>query len=207
MSIVTPRSTAAEPPARSQAAARPEPPAAAPAAPPVPERFKAAFRGHPAGVVVITVPGPSGPAGFTATSLASLSLDPPLVSFGIATTASSWPHVRDGGTAVVHFLAEGHEELARRFATSGIDRFAEPTRYTRLPDGEPLLDGVTNWLLISLESLIPAGDHRLVIGRVTHAATSPAHRPLLYHDGTYHSITDVPDTGARFPVPGRQGDG
>jgi len=153
-----------------------------------PERFKAAFRGHPAGVVVITVPGSAGPAGFTATSLASLSLDPPLVSFAINSTASSWPHIRDGGTAVVHFLTAGHEELARRFATSGIDRFAEPTRYCLLPGGEPLLNGVVNWLLISLEDLIPAGDHRIVIGRVTRARTSTDHRPLLYHDGAYHSL-------------------
>jgi flavin reductase (DIM6/NTAB) family NADH-FMN oxidoreductase RutF len=160
----------------------------APDASPAPERFKAAFRGHPAGVVVITVPGRSGPVGFTATSLASLSLDPPLVSFSINSAASSWPHIRDGGTAVVHFLANGHEELARRFATSGIDRFAAPTRYRLLPGGEPLLDGVGNWLLISLEELIPAGDHRLVIGRVTRAVTGTDHRPLLYHDGAYHSL-------------------
>jgi len=51
-----------------------------------------------------------------------------------------------------------------------------------------VLDGVGNWLLISLEELIPAGDHRLVIGRVTPAVTGTDHRPLLYHDGAYHSL-------------------
>ncbi|MGW3442547.1 flavin reductase family protein [Streptomyces sp. NPDC001076] len=153
-----------------------------------PERFKAVFRGHPAGVAVITLPGRKRPAGFTATSLVSLSLSPPLVSFAIATTASSWPFVRDGGTAVAHLLTAGQEDLARRFATSGIDRFAAPTGYRLLPGGEPVLEGVDTWLLLSLESLIPAGDHRLAIARVRHAAIGADHRPLLYHDGTYHTL-------------------
>ncbi len=182
MSTTTPRSAAAPGSALSSGLA------GTAGGPPLADRFKSAFRGHPAGVVVITVPGRTGPVGFTATSLSSLSLDPPLVSFAIATTASSRPHLREGGAAVVHFLAAEHEELARRFATSGIDRFAEPTRHSRLPGGEPLLDGVSNWLLISLRNLIPAGDHHLVIGRVTQVSSTPGHRPLLYHDGAYHDM-------------------
>jgi len=150
--------------------------------------FRTAFRRHPAGVAVITVPGLSRPAGFTATSVASLSLDPPLVSFGISGTASSWPHLRDSGTAVVHFLAAGQENLARRFATSGIDRFAPPTRFTTLPGGEPVLDGVATWLLADIDSLVPAGDHHIVICRVTHVQAGAPHRPLLYHDGDYHTL-------------------
>lgn len=178
----------AQPTRAAHTAPTADPAAGTPAPTPAPEQFRKAFRGHPAGVVVITVDGGAGPAGFTATSLVSLSLDPPLVSFAIATTASSWPHVQDSDTAVVHFLTAEHEDLARRFATSGIDRFAAPTRFSRLPGGEPLLDGVGNWLLITVEHLIPAGDHRLVIGRVTQARTADSHRPLLYHDGTYHSV-------------------
>ncbi|MFJ2958931.1 flavin reductase family protein [Streptomyces sp. NBC_00669] len=156
--------------------------------PSIPEQFRTAFRGHPAGVVVVTVPGAGRPAGFTATSVASLSLDPALLSFGISGTASSWPHLRDSATAVVHFLAAEHEHLARRFATSGIDRFAAPTRFSTLPGGEPVLDDVSNWLLVDIEARVPAGDHRLVIGRVTRAHVGVQQRPLLYHDGRYHTL-------------------
>ena len=51
--------------------------------------YKSVFRRHAAGVVVITADAGHGPAGFTATSLVSVSLLPPLVSFAIATSASS----------------------------------------------------------------------------------------------------------------------
>ena len=153
-----------------------------------PDRFRLAFRRHPAGVVVITSDAGRGPSGFTATSLSSLSLDPPLVSFGIAVSSSSWPHIRDAETAVVNFLDAEQEPLARRFATSGIDRFAAPTRWHRLDGGEPALDGTAGRLTVRIEQLVPAGDHRLVLARVEDAWLPDGHRALLHHDGRYHSI-------------------
>ncbi|NJP43692.1 flavin reductase family protein [Actinacidiphila epipremni] len=153
-----------------------------------PERYKQIFRNHPAGVVVVTVDSGRGPAGFTATSLTSLSLHPPLVSFGIGSTASSWPHVEQATSAVVNFLRADQEQLARTFATSGIDRFAEPTRWRRLPQGEPVLDGVGAWLRIGVEQIVPAGDHRVVIGHVQQSWADGARDPLLFHDGGYHSL-------------------
>jgi Flavin reductase like domain/Luciferase-like monooxygenase len=55
--------------------------------------FRALLRRHAAAVVVITAPG-EPPAGFTATSFTSVSLEPPLVSFCLARTASAWPAVQ-----------------------------------------------------------------------------------------------------------------
>jgi flavin reductase (DIM6/NTAB) family NADH-FMN oxidoreductase RutF len=153
-----------------------------------PERFKQIFRNHPAGVVVVTVDSGAGPAGFTATSLTSLSLQPPLVSFGVGVTASSWPHVEQARSAVVNFLGADQEQLARTFATSGVDRFAEPTRWRRLPAGDPVLDGVSGWLRLEVEQIVPAGDHRVVIGRVQDSWTGADRNPLLFHNGGYHSL-------------------
>ncbi|MBY8878980.1 flavin reductase family protein [Actinacidiphila acidipaludis] len=153
-----------------------------------PERFKRVFRNHPAGVVVVTVDAGRGPAGFTATSLTSLSLTPPLVSFGIGVTASSWPHVERAAGAVVNFLGAEQEDVARRFATSGIDRFAAPTRWRRLPGGEPVLDGVGGWLRVGIEQVVPAGDHRIVVARVEDCWLDEGRGPLLFHDGAYHSL-------------------
>ncbi|MFI9812748.1 flavin reductase family protein [Saccharothrix variisporea] len=150
--------------------------------------FRAAFRRHPAGVVVITTDSEHGPVGFTATSLTSVSAEPPLVSFGISTTSSSWPHVREAHSVVVHFLGAHQEELARRFATSGLDRFATPTRWRRLAGGEPVLDDVAGWLRAEVESLIPVGDHHLVLARVVDTVLHEDTGPLLYHDGRYHTI-------------------
>ncbi|MFD6477540.1 flavin reductase family protein [Streptomyces anulatus] len=152
------------------------------------DRFKQVFRRYPAGVVVVTADSGRGPVGFTATSLTSLSLDPPLVSYGIGVAASSWPHVEAAVSTVVNFLGADQESLARTFATSGIDRFAAPTAWRRLPEGEPVLDGVAGWLRLETERIVPAGDHRIVIARVTESWLDEERAPLLFHDGAYHSL-------------------
>lgn len=167
--------------------------APAPAAGIAPERFRQAFRRHPAGVVVVTADAGRGPVGFTATSLSSLSLSPPLVSFGVGTSTSSWPHIERASTAVVNFLGAEQAGLATTFATSGIDRFAAPTRWRRLAGGEPVLDGVAGWLRLTVSGVVPAGDHRIVIARVDESWLDERRAPLLFHDGSYHSIRPAPD--------------
>ncbi|MEV4278442.1 flavin reductase family protein [Actinoplanes xinjiangensis] len=150
--------------------------------------FRQVFRRHAAGVAVVTADAGRGAAGVTVTSLASLSADPPLLSFGILATASAWPHLRDAGTAVVHLLGAGHTELARTFATSGIDRFGAPTRWRRLPTGEPVLEGAAAWLRVAVEHRHPAGGAHLVIARVEEVGLADHSAPLLYHDGDFHTL-------------------
>ncbi|MFD6876220.1 MULTISPECIES: flavin reductase family protein [unclassified Streptomyces] len=161
-----------------------------------PDRFKQIFRAYPGGVVVVTADSGAGPVGFTATSLASVSLTPPLVSFGIANGSSSWPHLERAATVVVNFLGSGQQDLAGRFATSGIDRFAAPTRWHRLPQGEPVLDGVTGWLRLAVEQLVPAGDAHIVVGRAVEAWQREEGRPLLFHDGAYASLSAAATGGS-----------
>jgi len=147
--------------------------------------YRSVFRRHAAGVVVITADAGHGPAGFTATSLVSVSLLPPLVSFSIATTASSWPTLQASDSLVINFLDAGQHEIAGRFATSGIDRFAEPTRWSRLGSGEPVLDEAPSYLRGLVEHRFAVGDHHIVVARLATHAERRDHEPLLYHDGRY----------------------
>ncbi|GAA1538375.1 flavin reductase family protein [Kribbella lupini] len=147
--------------------------------------FRSVFRRHAAGVVVITADAGHGPAGFTATSLVSVSSLPPLVSFSIATTASSWPTIQATQSVVINFLDAGQHDLAGRFATSGIDRFAEPTRWSRLRTGEPVLDDAPSYLRALVEHRFAVGGNHIVVARLAVHAERREHDPLLYHDGQY----------------------
>ena len=150
--------------------------------------YRSVFRRHAAGVVVITADAGHGPVGFTATSLVSVSLLPPLVSFSISTTASSWPTLQASDSLVINFLDAGQHEIAGRFATSGIDRFAEPTRWSRLGTGEPVLDEAPSFLRGLVEHRFAVGDHHIVVARLAHPrrtprarATAVPRRPLRDH--------------------------
>ncbi|MFB7928002.1 flavin reductase family protein [Streptomyces sp. NPDC056039] len=155
-----------------------------------PDLLRSVFRRHAAGVAVITARGDTGPVGFTATSLASVSAEPPLLSFGVGTGSSSWPAIAATDHVGVHILGEHQQELAATFARSGADRFAEPTAWREGPEGVPLLDGVSAWLVARVVARVPAGDHRLVLAEVLHGDPTGAGRPLLYHQGRFRRLAD-----------------
>ncbi|MFI2760777.1 flavin reductase family protein [Streptomyces echinatus] len=155
-----------------------------------PDLLRSTFRRHAAGVAVITARGASGPVGFTATSLTSVSADPPLVSFGIGTGASSWPAVAEADHVGVHILGEHQSDLAATFARSGADRFGAATAWRDGPEGVPVLDDVLAWLVCRIVGRVPAGDHRIVLAEVVVGDPSGAGRPLLYHQGRFHGLRD-----------------
>ncbi|MGA4843488.1 flavin reductase family protein [Streptomyces sp. G45] len=154
-----------------------------------PDLLRSVFRRHAAGVAVITARG-TGPVGLTATSLASVSAEPPMVSFGIGTGASSWPTISRAEHIGVHILGEHQQELAATFARSGADRFAAPTRWFEGPHGVPVLEGVLAWLVCRVVARVPAGDHRLVLAEAVVGDPSGAGRPLLYHEGRFNALRD-----------------
>ena len=152
--------------------------------------LRSVFRRHAAGVAVITAGGEGGPVGFTATSLTSVSVEPPLLSFGIGVGASSWPAISEADHVGVHILGEHQQELAATFARSGADRFGEGTRWSVGPEGVPVLDGVLAWLVCRVVARVPAGDHRIVIAQAVAGDPDGTGRPLIYHQGRFNALRD-----------------
>jgi 3-hydroxy-9,10-secoandrosta-1,3,5(10)-triene-9,17-dione monooxygenase reductase component len=136
------------------------------------------------GIVVITAAGPDGPLGFTCQSFASLSLDPPLVSFAPSRTSTTWPLIREVGAFCVNVLAADHEELSAGFARSGADKFAG-VPWRPGPSGSPVLEGVSAWIDCTLWNEYDGGDHTVVVGRVLDLGAEQARLPLLYYRGQY----------------------
>jgi flavin reductase (DIM6/NTAB) family NADH-FMN oxidoreductase RutF len=153
--------------------------------------FRSVFRDHAARVVVITAQGQREPVGFTATSLTSVSLKPPMVSFAVARTASVWRTLSHSARVAVHLLGQDQDDLATTFATSGINRFAG-LEWRAGPHGEPLIEGCAAYLGCRVVQHVPAGDHVVVLAQVTRAQVERAGEPLLYHDGGYASVSPAP---------------
>ncbi|MFI7356533.1 flavin reductase family protein [Streptomyces avidinii] len=155
-----------------------------------PDLLRSVFRQHAAGVAVITAQDGGRPVGFTATSLNSVSADPPLLSFTIGTGASTWPAVRDSEYLGVHILGEHQRELAGLFARSGADRFGPSTGWAAGPHGVPVLDGVLAWLVCRVVARVPAGEHRVIIAEAVVGDPAGEGRPLLYHQGRFNALRD-----------------
>ena len=87
--------------------------------------FRDALSQFATGVTVITTRAESGQLiGITASSFNSVSLDPPLVLWSLATKSASMPVFQANSHYVINVLASTQVDLCKRFATVKGDRFA-----------------------------------------------------------------------------------
>jgi flavin reductase (DIM6/NTAB) family NADH-FMN oxidoreductase RutF len=130
------------------------------------------------------------PAGFTCQSFYSVSCAPPLVSFCVMKTSTSWPRIRPVGRFSVNVLAEGQQQVSHAFARSGGPKWAG-VDWTLSPAGNPLIAQTLMWLDCDLFAEHEAGDHHIVIGEVRTMSPANWHAsgaPLLYFRGAYHHL-------------------
>lgn len=85
------------------------------------ELFRTAFRHHPTGVALITARVGGEPVGITASSVASLAVDPLAVSFSLTKREGSAGAIYDAESYLIHFLGEDHADVAYQFSRSGDD--------------------------------------------------------------------------------------
>jgi len=152
------------------------------------DRFRAAMSRWASGVTIFTAAGADGPVGLTVSSFSSLSLDPPLVLGCIARSTGAHDGLVGADRFAVHLLGGGQQDLSNRFAGAMEQRFAGLS-YEEGPGGVPLLPLGVARILCSKESTSPGGDHTILIGRVTAAATADG-GPLLYFSRAYRRLGD-----------------
>jgi 3-hydroxy-9,10-secoandrosta-1,3,5(10)-triene-9,17-dione monooxygenase reductase component len=176
---------------RADAIAQPTEPALAPE----PARFRQVLGHFCTGVTVITTVDSDGrPAGFACQSFAALSLDPPLVLFCPSRASATWPRIARAGHFCANVLTAGQRDLARGFGTAGADKFAG-VNWSPSASGAPVLAGVLTWAGCEVEVAHEAGDHYVVIGRVTELGPVSTEAPLLFYRGRYGVTTTTPADG------------
>jgi 3-hydroxy-9,10-secoandrosta-1,3,5(10)-triene-9,17-dione monooxygenase reductase component len=152
---------------------------------PEPGRFRQVLGHFCTGVTVITTVDEDGPAGFACQSFAALSLDPPLVLFCPGRSSVTWPRIARAGHFCANVLTAGQRELARAFGTRGTtDKFAG-VPWSPSSSGAPVLDGALTWVGCAVQAVHEAGDHYVVLGRVTELGACGAEQPLLFYRGRY----------------------
>jgi len=159
------------------------------------EEFKYAFRGHPAGVAVVTADIGDGPVAMTVSSLFSVGLEPPTLVFSASALSSASPTILNAETVVVHLISAEEVEIAKLGATSGVDRFGPDVVWDRLPTGEPYYPEVGSWIRGRVSQVVPAGGSRLVVVEALESKAfdldAPTHpTPLVYHNRSWHRIDD-----------------
>lgn len=144
---------------------------------------------YPTGVCVVTAVEPDGSrVGFSVGSFTSVSLDPPLVAFFPDKRSGSWARIRECGSFCVNILSADQEDVCRRFASRGDDKFAGAA-FRDAGSGAPILNGVVAWIDCDIETISEGGDHHIVVGRVRELEIENPSLPLLFFQGGYGRFT------------------
>lgn len=152
--------------------------------------FKSAFGQHPAGIAIITVAGPEGPAGLTASSVSSISAQPPILGFSLQAKRGSAAIVADAESFLVHFLDADNVDLARAFSVSGAPRFGEDMPWEPLPTGEPRLLRVRRVLRAVPLARVKAGPALVFNAAVVeNVGDEGSGEPLVYHQRQFHGLS------------------
>ena len=161
-----------------------------------PRALRDAFGCFMTGVTVVTALDDQGkPLGFTANSFSSVSLDPPLLLVSIANRSANLEQFRNARGFAVNILSEGQRDISATFAKPSEDRFAS-VYWRHGPVGSPLIAEVSGWFDCTMEQVIPAGDHTILLGRIG-AFEANAHPGLGYYRGAY--VTPAA-TAAQLPA-------
>lgn len=155
------------------------------------EAFLEVFRRYGAGVAIITLRKPSGePTGFTATSVASLSLLPPRATFNMSIMASSWPAISSSESLLIHTLPSSNHALAVQFSGDAASRF-NGIDLREGPDGLPLLPGVSGYLHATIVDRHTVGDAAMVAVEIIGGGLGVADSALVYQQQDYRAATSL----------------
>ncbi len=155
-----------------------------------PDLFRSVMGEFATGVTVVTTLCNGGqPYGVTVNSFTSLSLHPPLILICLDRELSGLEHFERVGRFGVNILSEEQAEESAFFAQHGSNRSG--FSYVQGKEGLPLLEGCLACLACQVVDTYPAGDHVILIGRVTWAEhRSKPGKPLVFYAGRYTSLAE-----------------
>lgn len=152
----------------------------------LPVTFKAAMRRLAASVSIVVAKGDEGPVGMAATSITSLTVDPPAVLVCVNRMTSLHASLVPTAPLSMNLLARHHREVSMAFG-GGVAR-EERFKVGDWQDGAnglPALADAQANLECVIDAMLAYGTHSIVIARVIRARVSDTVAPLVYQDGGY----------------------
>lgn len=150
--------------------------------------FRDAMGSFTTGVCVLGAKRRDGTlVGMTVNSFTSVSLNPPLVLVCLGSESPRSRALIDPGRFAISMLAVDQRSIASQLAQPG-EGLVPQTGWREGENGSPVLEGAAAIVECDVETIHPAGDHMIVIGRVTHVDFDPGCEPLVYFRGGYRLL-------------------
>ena len=146
------------------------------------------FGALPTGVTAITgLTSDGAPRGFVVGTFQSLSLDPPLVTFCVDKSSSTWPTLRSLGRFTANILSTEQQPVCRALSRKGDEKF-KGIEYEESPLGTPRISGSTAWIDCEVLSEVVAGDHYVIVGSIEELVAGEG-EALMFRGGEFGEFT------------------
>jgi 4-nitrophenol 2-monooxygenase / 4-nitrocatechol 4-monooxygenase, reductase component len=158
------------------------------------DAFREVMGRFASGVTIITTVNDDRRFGTTASAVSSLSLEPPMLLTCLNASSATGQAIASAGRFAVNILGEDHSDLAVRFATRNINKFAGVKTADGLA-GVPLLDDAIATLECEVSQTTTGGTHYVFLARVKRASGSLG-APLAYFRGQFGRLELSEDAAA-----------
>lgn len=143
------------------------------------------------GIAIVTATVDGNRLGATISSFNSVSLDPPLVLFSLASKSLGIAQWKAATALTIFILGEHQADLSNRFARAGADKWADFGDRTS-SNGSPWLPGAIASFDCAPFAVYAGGDHEIIVCEVeafsTAGNTAP---PLIFHAGKYRNLKSL----------------
>jgi flavin reductase (DIM6/NTAB) family NADH-FMN oxidoreductase RutF len=155
--------------------------------------YIAGMRRLAGGVTIVSTRLGEVRAGLTATSVCSLTAQPPQLLVCVHREADAHGLILESRQFAVNLLRPEHRALSDHFGgrdeSHGPDRFALGA-WAAGVTGVPILADAAAVLECRLVEAVPASTHSILIGEVEAVRDDPGAAALVYHDRAYHGLTE-----------------
>ncbi|QBR03690.1 flavin reductase family protein [Paraburkholderia pallida] len=159
--------------------------------------FRSAMRQYAASVNIVTCCTHGTWYGMTATAITSLCADPPSLLLCINRDNNFHAAISEASEFCVNLLATQHQEISVAFSrtvTNPLEKFSTG-RWNCDSDGIPYLADSPVNIFCDIASNFSFGTHDIVVGtckRILGSEHTGKSSPLLYTNGQYTSVSEVP---------------
>jgi flavin reductase (DIM6/NTAB) family NADH-FMN oxidoreductase RutF len=140
------------------------------------------------GVYIVTSMYRNQLAGCTCVWVTRASFNPPLIAVNMSPVRHTFQIIEQGRRFCVNVMGASGLEQARFFGfhSGHMEKKFQSADFRPSENGSPILTQAVSYLDCQLHSIVPAGDHRLVIGEVLSAAIQRPETPLTYDPNQFY---------------------
>jgi len=150
--------------------------------------FRKALGTFPTGIVVVTAGKGADAKGITVNSFTSVSLEPPLVAWCLGKSSSRYALFTEPESFTISVLAAAQQAVSDRLA-GGAGCSVTGLALTETENGAPGIAGALAIFECTRAALHEAGDHVILVGRVT-AFTAQSEGAALTYFRSHYGVAE-----------------